>query len=105
MATVPMSTTTPSTACTICCQLSLTSFDSRGSSGSDMNVKTALFSAPSRGMVRPALKLWGELIFPCLARLFYGTEDDVQGASVAPEEWRFDARNHRNWGLWGTIAS
>src|SRR5580658_1188652 len=99
MATVPMSTTTPSTVCTICCQVSLTSFDSRGSSGSDMIVDTARsFQRLRPGMVRPAPKARGVVIFPCPARVFYGTEDNVQGASGAHEECQFGARNH-SWGF------
>src|ERR1700685_4354732 len=49
MATAPASRTPPSTACIICCQLSVTSLGSCGLSGSDMGAENARAYSFARG--------------------------------------------------------
>src|ERR1035438_7657181 len=80
MATAPISNTRPSTACTVCCQLSVTSFDPCGSSGSDMSLRHCPLLQRRRGK-RTSAERRGVFILPCPGELFHGTEDDVQGIS------------------------
>src|SRR5258708_32754872 len=102
MARAPTSSTTPMTACTICCQQSQTMLDScrgwasaaetgeSGSwiSGSAMRVESvsslqvSLFQALERCRWRG--RELGVGIFARLARVYHGTEDDVRAIGENP---------------------
>src|SRR3981189_768536 len=88
MAKAPSSKTKASTPCTICCQLSETSFDSCGTVGSEISLSDMSCRARLVVLVSPSRILFslertwrlrtGNVIFPRPARLFHGTEDNVR---------------------------
>src|SRR5580692_10811586 len=92
------SNTTPSTACTTCCQLSLTSLDSCGNSGSDMNIDTARSFQRICKPNRTSAGSRGVAIFPCPSGHFYSTEDDVQEVPKALSEWHAASARGQNSG-------
>src|ERR1700678_2788230 len=80
MAPAPMSNAIPRTACTVCCQCSLTSLHPCGTSGSDMIFwSTARSLAFAPGGEHGAAESRGTAILARPARLFHGTEDNVRG--------------------------